>query len=239
MAYFNDKFKKARLDQSPYLFHFIKGSDPDPLGTLKKILEEKRLISKHGWICFSASPLTSLTRFFKEKCNNTGEPLYHPYGIGFSRDILVKNYKARNVIYVDAEEQEKVPEEFIWRTDILAVDSYDFEYLREWRINGNEFDFSGISYEDILVVAPDLEHLNNLVVKYEWNFKPIIDYENGYVDPDWDEEWKREWKGIAINQVRKVYNSDYAIPKATESQVEGQDMFDEIFGISPIFSCDK
>ena len=31
MAYFNDKFKKARLDQSPYLFHFINGYHSCPL----------------------------------------------------------------------------------------------------------------------------------------------------------------------------------------------------------------
>lgn len=239
MAYLNDKFKKARLDQSPYLFHFIKGSDPDPLGTLKKILEEKRLISKYGRICFSASPLTSITKFFDEKCNSTGMPLYHPCGIGFSRDVLVKNYQARNVIYVDAEEREKVPEEFIWRTDILEVDSYDFEYLREWRIKGNVFDFSEISFEDILVIAPDLEHLNDLVVKYEWIFKPIVDYENGYVDPDWDEEWKRAWKGVAVDVIRDAYQDDFAMSKATSSQIEDQDMFKELFGDSLFMATSK
>ena len=64
MAYFNYKFKKARLDQSPYLFHFIKGKDDNPYGTLKKILFEEKLCSKLGVICFSASPLTAITKFF-------------------------------------------------------------------------------------------------------------------------------------------------------------------------------
>ena len=85
-----------------------------------------------------------------------------------ARSEMIKN------LYVDAEEREKVPEEFIWRTDILEVDSYDFEYLREWRIKGNVFDFSEISFEDILVIAPDLEHLNDLVVKYDWIFKYFL-----------------------------------------------------------------
>ena len=166
-------------------------------------------------------------------------PLYHPCGIGFSRDVLVKNYQARNVIYVDAEEREKVPEEFIWRTDILEVDSYDFEYLREWRIKGNVFDFSEISFEDILVIAPDLEHLNDLVVKYDWIFKPIVDYENGYIDPDWDEEWKRAWKGVAVNAISNTYRDDFDMSKATSSQIEDQDMFKELFGDSLFMATSK
>ena len=41
MAIFNDKFKRTRLDQSPYLFHFINGRDTSPCDTLQKILELK------------------------------------------------------------------------------------------------------------------------------------------------------------------------------------------------------
>ncbi len=37
MAYFNDKFKKAWLDQSPYLFHLINGRDTSPCETMQKI----------------------------------------------------------------------------------------------------------------------------------------------------------------------------------------------------------
>ena len=48
MAIINDKFKRARLDQSPYLFHFINGRDHSPCDTLQKILEEKQLISDKG-----------------------------------------------------------------------------------------------------------------------------------------------------------------------------------------------
>lgn len=32
MSVFNDKFRKARRDYSPYLFHFINGQDYDPEG---------------------------------------------------------------------------------------------------------------------------------------------------------------------------------------------------------------
>lgn len=67
MAIFNDKFKRARLDQSPYLFHFINGRDQSPCTTLQKILDEKQLISNKGYICFSASPITAIKRFLKQK----------------------------------------------------------------------------------------------------------------------------------------------------------------------------
>ena len=153
MAYFNDKFKKTRLDQSPYLFHFIKGKDEDPHGTLKKILSEEKLCSKLGVICFSASPLTAITKFFQVNVSGTSRPLYSPYGIGFSRDLLVRDYGARNVIYVDNDEYVHIPEELKWRTDRLNVDAYDFEYLREWRIRGKEFDFSDFPKEHMIIVA--------------------------------------------------------------------------------------
>ena len=40
----------ARLDQSPYLFHFINGYDECPHETLRKILEQKQLISTKGFM---------------------------------------------------------------------------------------------------------------------------------------------------------------------------------------------
>lgn len=67
MAYFNEKFKRARLDQSPYLFHFVNGRDKNPGETLLKILKEQRLKSDKGYICFSASPITAIKKFFETK----------------------------------------------------------------------------------------------------------------------------------------------------------------------------
>lgn len=67
MAYFNEKFKRVRLDQSPYLFHFVNGRDKNPGETLQKILEERKLKSDKGYICFSASPITAIKRFFETK----------------------------------------------------------------------------------------------------------------------------------------------------------------------------
>lgn len=234
MAYFNDKYKKARLDQSPFLFHFIKGEDDNPHETLRKILNEQRLISSSKKICFSASPLTSITKFFETKVNRTGKPLYHPYGIAFSRDLLVRDFGARNVIYLNREERnwydENIKSEFWnWRIETLEVDSYDFEYLREWRINGAEFDFSKFPQSDILVIAPDKNCLNDLIVRFDMKFTPIVDYINGDIEPDWEEEFSRNWKGIAVDKIRDAHFDDYAVLAATKVQKIGENMEGELF----------
>ena len=46
MSIFNDKFRKARKDYSPFLFHFIKGENEDPKGTLYNILSDMKLKSE-------------------------------------------------------------------------------------------------------------------------------------------------------------------------------------------------
>lgn len=76
MSVFNDKFRKARRDYSPYLFLFINGQDYDLKGTMYKILDELKLKSKNDYICLSASPLTSIGRFFETTVNGTGKPMY-------------------------------------------------------------------------------------------------------------------------------------------------------------------
>lgn len=232
MAYFNDKFKKARLDQSPYLFHFINGRDTSPCETMQKILEEKRLISEKGYICFSASPLTAITKFFEVKVNSTGQPLYLPWGLGFSRDILVRDFGARNVIYTDGNED--IPKHLDWRTDKLNVDAYDFEYLREWRIKGGTFDFSKFPRSEIIVIAPNSDALNYLVVRFDMEFTGIVNYYTGDVEEDWSEVWKREWKGISVDKLGLDILDDYAVSGSTITQILDEDMVDKLLAESPI-----
>ena len=232
MAYFNDKFKMARLDQSPYLFHFINGYDPSPHETLRKILEEKQLVSSKGYICFSASPLTAITKFFEVKVRSTGQPMYQPWGLGFSRDILVRDFGARNVIYTDG--TEGIPGNLGWRTQELKVDSYDYEYLREWRIKGEIFDFSDFPQGEIIVIAPNQDALNYLCVKFDMEFTGIVNYYTGDVEEDWSEVWKREWKGISVDKLESNLIDDFALSGSTISQVIGEDMVDKLLEASPL-----
>ena len=232
MAYFNDKFKMARLDQSPYLFQFINGYDPSPHETLRKILEEKQLVSSKGYICFSASPLTAITKFFEVKVRSTGQPMYQPWGLGFSRDILVRDFGARNVIYTDG--TEGIPDHLEWRTDKLNVDSYDFEYLREWRIKGGQFDFSDFPRGDVIVIAPDYNSLNDLVVRFDMEFTPFVNHYTGDIEEDWSEVWKREWKGISVDKLGEDILDDYAVSGSTITQILDEDMVDKLLAESPL-----
>ena len=232
MAYFNDKFKMARLDQSPYLFHFINGYDPSPHETLRKILEEKQLVSSKGYICFSASPLTAITKFFEVKVRSTGQPMYQPWGLGFSRDILVRDFGARNVIYTDG--TEGIPDHLEWRTDKLNVDSYDFECLREWRIKGGQFDFSDFPRGDMIVIAPDYNCLNDLVVRFDMEFTPFVNHYTGDIEEDWSEVWKREWKGISVDKLGEDILDDYTVSGSTITQILDEDMVDKLLAESPL-----
>lgn len=72
MSIQSDKFRRVKPDLTPCLFHFISGRDDNPAETLKKILDKKKLISERGFICFTASPITSLDAFFKTMVNFIG-----------------------------------------------------------------------------------------------------------------------------------------------------------------------
>ncbi len=235
MGALDDKFRKVRLDQSPYLFHFVKGTKNEAKKVLSKILDERKLVSRGDAICFTASPVTSLLEFFDTKVIRTAQPLYQSFGIGFRREIMINEYGARNVIYCGKDDISDVPKSMRWRTQLLQVNEYDFEYLREWRVPGSEFDFTNMSKEHIIVIAPDLDDLNDLVVKFEMEFNPIVDYYNGDVEPNWDEAYIREWRGISLTQISETLNTDYKVLKEANGQEIGEDMIDSLIQSFQVF----
>lgn len=83
------KLRSKRIDQSPYLFHFTKGTLEEAAHSMYSIIEMQKLISERGYISFTASPITALKRFFETPIYRTSQPMYQPIGIGFSRDLLV------------------------------------------------------------------------------------------------------------------------------------------------------
>lgn len=143
----------------------------------------------------------------------------------------MRDFRARNVIYIDG--TENIPDCLKWRTEWLDVDCYDFEYLREWRINETPFDFSNFPKKDIIVVAPNTNLLNHLIVKFEMEFTPYVDYYNGDIDPDRTESFTREWKGISVDDLGE-YLDDYAVSGSTSSQVVGEDMSNKLFSIKAL-----
>lgn len=229
MGTFDNKFRSVKPDQSPYLFHFGKGTADEAKNAMYSIIEQKKLISKsNDYICFTASPITAMHRFFKTTVNRTGLPMYQPFGIGFARDVLVKDFGARNVIYCDEEELKLVDDNFKWRSEPLMVDSYDFEYLREWRIRGKEFDFRGFPQDHIIIIAPHLNDLNDLISGHDLVFQPIVDYINGDIEPDWEEVFPRIYKGLSLDAIASGCTDDYQVSGATIMQKIDEDMLPEI-----------
>ena len=224
MSLIDEKFRKVRHDQSPYLFHFIRGEEEEAKTRLTNILKEERIISSKGYICFTASPVTTLMDFFKTNKSTDGLPMYQPYGIGFSRDRLIKEYGARNVIYSPEEELAMIPTDLQWRTLKLEVGKYDFEYLREWRVPKGELNFKDFPKDDILIIAPTEKDLNELVVCYACQFAPIENYENGDWGPNREEIFFREYKGLTLLEAAEKKN-DYEVSGATASQTIGEDMY--------------
>lgn len=217
----SDKFKRVKPDITPYLFHFTKGENAKE--TLKTILYEERLCSSsHDFICFTASPLTSLFEFFNTKVSRTGLPMYQPFGIGFSRNVMYQHFGARNVIYGSQEElnmiKSKCPE-IAWRCEELEVECHDFEYLREWRVKGNEFKFDKIDKNELVIIADTKEHLQEMVEGWDYDIE-FEEFEPGECFPTIRERktGKRAFKGICLNQAKEMAN-DYEISGKTSSQI--------------------
>ena len=199
----SENLVKNRNDLSPYLFHFTKGEDA--YDKLTNILNQLKLTSStHDYICFTETPITH----FRENLlymNSFYKPMLSFYGIGFRRDLLIKDFGAKSVIYGDKMDEENLKKiDMDWRFEELNVLTHDFTWLREWRIR-HEFDFSSISPEDIIIIAKTDDEVRSLCSLQELE---DIDYE---YEPEIGEctMWPmfsnlRGWKGISIEHVEKL-----------------------------------
>ena len=199
----SENLVKNRNDLSPYLFHFTKGEDA--YDKLTNILDQLKLTSStHNYICFTETPITH----FRENLlymNSFYNPMLSFYGIGFRRDLLIKDFGAKSVIYGDKMDEVNLKKiDMDWRFEELNVLTHDFTWLREWRIR-HEFDFSSISPEDIIIIAKTDDEVKNLCSLQELE---DIDYE---YEPEIGEctIWPmfsniRGWKGISIEHVEKL-----------------------------------
>lgn len=219
------------MDQSPYLFHFTSGTENEANDKLKSILKEKKLRARNDdYICFTASPITQVGDFFQTKVNRTNLPMYQPYGIGFSRDILIRQFGAKNVVYGDSDDESLMFQIGMdWRFQKLDVDEYDFEYLREWRTPGKELDFSSFPQENIIVIAPTDDSLLDFVTREYCVLSWDIDEQTGQKFDDYVEQWDRVWKGVSLEQIKNQnLLNDYQVSGSTAEQKIGDDMFDAV-----------
>lgn len=206
---------KDRKDLSPYLFHFTKGADA--YDRLVNILTQLKLVSDaHNYICFTETPIT----LFKENLaymNKFCKPMLSYYGIGFSRDVLINDFGAKSVIYGDETDRINLSRVGMdWRFEELNVQAHDFTWLREWRIR-DEFDFSTISAEDVIIIAQTDDEIKTLCSLQELE---DIDYE---YEPEIGEctIWPmfsniRGWKGISLESLNN-YSSDKEVERYSKA----------------------
>ena len=212
--------RERRKDLSPYLFHFTKGLDCKE--KLEKILSEECLKSELCYICFTESPLTSSHELFKYM-ESWDKPMYSRYGIGFNRDILIDQFRARPVIYGDDKDFAMIGNGLNWRYELLDVHSHDYTWLREWRIEGKEFNFSSVSKDNIIVVAPTEEELVDVVSSLEIDVDFNYENENRVANPYLTCRKAREWIGISFDETIK-YDNDNTIELITFLQDIGEEL---------------
>lgn len=218
------EIRSKRNDLSPFLFHYTKNFE-----TLKLIVQQMRLKANLNYICFTEAPLVhsiELFRYFHSFQPNSYypnlKPMYEPYGIGISREFLF-NKGARPLIYCSLEELNLLPVEFKWRSMELNMVEYDLSWLREWRINGHEFDFSDYRNEIIVITLSEKE-LKEICADDLFDVDFSYEHEIGECIPSINAYKKRIFKGIAIqNIVQNSFISDLQIKYYTSKQE-----FDEI-----------
>lgn len=205
---------------TPYLFHFTSG--PTPADNMKSILRQKKLVSTRGYICLTDSPLTMLGEQFKYM-DKFSKPMYSQYGIGFSRDVLIREHGCRPVIYGDEDDKKLIDASLQWRYEPLNVFTHDFTWLREWRIAGNEFGFSGINMSDIIVVAPTQDELDQIIMDVDIDVE--FDYDSytkeSYPYPVYT--IRRMWKGVPLSQAAS-FKDDNELRQVVDSQEIGEEI---------------
>jgi hypothetical protein len=151
------------------------------------------------------------------------EPMYSRYGIGFKRDILIDQFWARPVIYGDDKDFAMLGNGLNWRYELLDIHKHDYTWLREWRIEGNEFHFSSISKEDIIVVAPTEDEIVDIASSLEIDVDFNYEHENRMANPYLLCRKTREWIGISFNETIK-YDNDNTIELITFLQDIGEEL---------------
>lgn len=179
-----------RYDVSDKLVHLTKGTGDDPskhreeaIQTLRKILNEKRLIGgngfikgKHKCVCFSEAPISSLSHIIAQRDGTDGKPYkYQPYGLIFEKAWLFQK-GGRPVIYGPDDEYELLPEVMRYRhvRFTLGERNIDFTWEREWRIQTDQLD---ITSNDVTIVVPD-RHAKDTFAQFhgnEWHFIVLND----------------------------------------------------------------
>ena len=149
--------------------------------------------------------------------------MYSQYGIGFVRDILIRDFGCRPVIYGDENEQKFIDASLHWRYEPLDIVSHDYTWLREWRINGDVFDFSTIESSNIVVVAPNEDALQEIITDVDFDVDFDYDSDSKESHPYLVYTIRRMWKGVPLSQAAS-FKDDNEMLAALESQKIGEEI---------------
>lgn len=216
----SNKLRVTRPDLTPFVFHFTSGKDPE--ANMKSILSQRKLLSTRSYICFTESPLTMLGEQFRYMAQFSN-PMYSQYGIGFKRDTLIQNYSCRPVIYGDDNEYNLIDESLRWRYEKLDVSGHDFTWLREWRIKGNEFDFSQLNQDEIIVIAPTDVDLQKIVEKEDFDVEFDYDHSTRQSIPYLVHTIRRKWKGVPLSKAGS-FKDDNEMEQSLANQFIGEEI---------------
>lgn len=217
--------RDRKPDLSPFLFHFTSGYNS--IDNILSIITDKKMICKMDCdkdlkaVCFTESPITLSSDVFCYM-NSWPKPIFSKYGIAFKRDVLIRDYNARPVIYGDTKEQEILPNEVQWRFLLLDVNRYDYQWLREWRIKGEVFDFSKLSINDYFIIAPTNDDLKR-IISYQELDDIDFDYDHGVCYAYAIYKSTRELKGISFEELSH-YSNDRELEIATDKQEIGEEI---------------
>ena len=199
----NSTLKKnleSRYDLSDYVFHFTSGENAKD--SLESILSDRKIkdIKSKGRLCFTEAPLTSLVEMFKifEKYK---KPMYAPYGIAILKEELF-SLGGRPAIYGPKGEKEMIDKSIAWRYVEYEPDTYDFTWLREWRIQKEELDLNNSNHFVVIKTkAEEYEYAHNDDTEIEVDGCISGD---GQFWPEYYLAFKREWKTISIERIAEL-----------------------------------
>ena len=90
-----------------------------------------------------------------------------------------------------------------------------------------ELNFKVFPKSEILIVAPTVKDLNDLIIFHDVQFNSVENYMTGDLEPDYEEIFRRAYKGMTLTEVAEKKN-DYEVSGATASQMIGEDMFADL-----------
>jgi len=156
------------------LFHSPWRQHPHPIGTLERILDQKRLIATRNYrrgdvdtICFSEKRIDRLLsmRHFQ---SHLGRWDWEPYGIMIDKEWLVAQ-GAQRVNYIDRETAKGLKDRDLTFSQVVskATGAQDWREEQEWRISG-DLRLNRIPFSKAVVFVPTVAEARALQYLSRW-----------------------------------------------------------------------